>query len=185
MTYSKKELRQAFISRLRQMDLQTKKKQEAKLREQLFILPEWTSAKVVATTLSMSFELDTQPLIIHAQHKGKEVVVPRVIGKRQMEFVKLTEQTKFRQSSFGVLEPVGDDVVAVNDIDLMVVPGVAFTKSGKRLGFGGGFYDTCLAQFDHHTVALALRPQLAAEDAWESEPHDQLVDKVLTVGGQQ
>ncbi len=185
MTYSKKELRQAFISRLRQMDLQTKKKQEQGLREQLYILPEWTSAKVIATTLSMSFELDTQPLIIHAQHKGKEVVVPRVIGKRQMEFVRLTEQTQFQESSFGVLEPLGDDVVDLNQIDLMVVPGVAFTRSGKRLGFGGGFYDTCLAKFNHQTVSLALRPQIASEDAWETKPYDQSVDRILTVGGQE
>lgn len=185
MTYSKKELRQAFISRLRQMDLQTKKKQEQELCEQLYILPEWTSAKVIATTLSMSFELDTQPLIIHAQHKGKEVVVPRVIGKRQMEFVRLTEQTQFHESSFGVLEPLGDDVVGLDQIDLMVVPGVAFTSSGKRLGFGGGFYDTCLAKFNHQTVSLALRPQIASEDAWETQPYDQSVDRVLTVGDQE
>lgn len=167
------------------MDLQTKKKQEAALREQLYILPEWTSAKVIATTLSMSFELDTQPLIIHAQHKGKAVVVPRVTGKRQMEFVRLTEQTQFHQSAFGVLEPVGDEVVSLDQIDLMVVPGVAFTKSGKRLGFGGGFYDTCLAHFQQPTVSLALRPQLAAEDEWNSEPHDQRVDRVLMVGERQ
>ncbi|HIW69999.1 MAG TPA: 5-formyltetrahydrofolate cyclo-ligase [Candidatus Limosilactobacillus merdipullorum] len=167
------------------MDLQTKKKQEQELREQLYILPEWTSAKVIATTLSMSFELDTQPLIIHAQHKGKEVVVPRVIGKRQMEFVRLTEQTQFHESSFGVLEPLGDDVVGLYQIDLMVVPGVAFTSSGKRLGFGGGFYDTCLAKFNHQTVSLALRPQIASEDAWETQPYDQSVDRVLTVGDQE
>lgn len=185
MTYSKKELRQAFTSRLRQMDLQTKRKQEAVLRERLYLLPEWTSASVVATTLSMSFELDTQPLIIHAQHKGKEVVVPRVTGKRQMEFVKLTEQTQFRQSAFGVLEPLGDEVVDLSQIDLMVVPGVAFTRSGKRLGFGGGFYDACLAHFTNDTVSLALRPQLADEDAWESQSYDQRVDRVLTVGGQE
>ena len=185
MTYSKKELRQAFISRLRQMDLQTKKKQEQELREQLYILPEWTSAKVIATTLSMSFELDTQPLIIHAHHKGKEVVVPRVIGKRQMEFVRLTEQTQFHESSFGVLEPLGDDVVGLDQIDLMVVPGVAFNSSGKRLGVGGGFYDTCLAQFKHQTVSRALRPQIASEDAWETQPYDQSVDRVLTVGDQE
>ena len=182
MTYSKKELRQAFISRLRQMDLQTKKKQEASLREQLYILPEWTSANIIATTLSMSFELDTQPLIIHAQHKGKEVVVPRVTGKRQMEFVRLTEQTQFQQSAFGVLEPVDDEVVSLDQIDLMVVPGVAFTRSGKRLGFGGGFYDTCLAKFHKSTVSLALRPQMADEDEWESQPHDQRVGRVLMVG---
>ncbi len=185
MTYSKKELRQAFISRLRQMDLQTKKKQEKELREQLYILPEWTSAKVIATTLSMSFELDTQPLIIHAQHKGKEVVVPRVTGKRRMEFVRLTEQTQFQESSFGVLEPLGDEVIALDQIDLMVVPGVAFTRSGKRLGFGGGFYDACLAKFNHPTVSLALLPQMAAEDAWEQKPYDQQVGRVLTVGDQQ
>lgn len=182
MAYPKKELRQAFISRLRQMDLQTKKKQEAALLEQLYILPEWTAAKVIATTLSMSFELDTQPLIIHAQHKGKEVVVPRVTGKRQMEFVRLTEQTQFHQSSFGVLEPLGDDVIEAAGIDLMVVPGVAFTLSGKRLGFGGGFYDTYLANYPHATVSLVLRPQLAEEDDWVSGQYDRLVDKVLTVG---
>lgn len=103
--------------------------------------PEWTGAKTIAVTLSQSFEIDTAPIILHARHKGQQIVVPRTLPHRQMEFVELNEDTDFDETSFGILEPHDGKVYSPDEIDLMVVPGVAFTASGNRLGFGGGYYD--------------------------------------------
>ena len=139
MAYSKKELRQAYIARLQQLDLNTRLYEERKLASLLYDQPEWTGAKTIAVTLSQSFEIDTAPIILHARHKGQQIVIPRTLPHRQMEFVELNEDTDFDETSFGILEPHDGKVYSPDEIDLMVVPGVAFTASGNRLGFGGGY----------------------------------------------
>ncbi|MCG4787991.1 5-formyltetrahydrofolate cyclo-ligase, partial [Roseburia faecis] len=73
-----------------------------------------------------------------------------------MEFVQIDEDTEFEETGFGVLEPLAGMVLQPQEIDLIVVPGVAFTANGKRLGFGGGYYDRYLANYLGKTVSLAL-----------------------------
>lgn len=181
MTYSKNELRQAYIARLQQLDLNTRLSEEKRLTSMLFNQPEWMRAKVVALTLSQSFEIDTTPILLHARHEGRTVVVPRTLPKRQMEFVEITEDTSFVESSFGVLEPADGRVYGPDEIDLMVVPGVAFTQNGHRLGFGGGYYDRYLSRYHGETVSLALPTQLATDDEWQPDEHDQHIARVLTL----
>ena len=79
MTYTKKEMRKAYIARLQQLDLNTRVREERRLVSRLHDQPEWVSAKTVAITLSQSFEVDTAPLILHARYKGQTVVVPRTL----------------------------------------------------------------------------------------------------------
>lgn len=181
MTYSKKELRRAYIARLQQLDLNTRFREEKRLTSLLYDQPEWMDAKVVAVTMSQSLELDTAPIILHARHENRQVVVPRTLPNREMEFVALDEGTEFEETSFGVLEPVDGRVYQPDEIDLIVVPGVAFTKSGKRLGFGGGYYDRYLSKYKGETVSLAFTTQLGEEDEWESETYDQPVGRVLSL----
>ena len=181
MTYTKKEMRQAYIARLQQLDSNIKLKEERALAQKLYDQPAWLNAQVIALTLSQSFELDTAPLILRARHKGQTVVVPRTLPHRQMEFVELTEETHFGESSFGVLEPLDGRVFDKADIDLMVVPGVAFTPAGKRLGFGGGYYDRYLADYTGATVAVVLTTQVAQADEWPGETHDITVQQVVSL----
>lgn len=179
--YSKKEMRQAYIARLQQLDLNTRLKEEQRLASRLYDQPEWFNAITIGITLSQSFEINTAPIILHARHKGQRVVVPRTLAHRRMEFVILTEDTKFVESHFGVLEPTNGQILKPDEIDLMVVPGVAFTLSGKRLGFGGGYYDRYLANFHGPKLALALNTQIADEDEWQSDEFDIPVDKVINL----
>lgn len=181
MTYSKNELRQAYIARLQQLDLNTRLSEEKRLTSMLFNQPEWMRAKVVALTLSQSFEIDTAPILLHARHEGRTVVVPRTLPKRQMEFVEITESTDFVESSFGVLEPADGRAYGPDEIDLMVVPGVAFTTDGLRVGFGGGYYDRYLSKYHGDTISLALPTQLATDGEWQPDAYDQRVAKVLTL----
>jgi 5-formyltetrahydrofolate cyclo-ligase len=65
-------------------------------------------------------------------------------------------------------------------VDFMLVPGVAFTTNGARLGYGGGFYDRLLASLDGRTVRIAAAFQLQIVDQLPEGPHDQRVDQVVT-----
>lgn len=178
---SKKEMRKAYIARLQQLDLNTRLKEEQALASRLYDQPEWFGANVIGLTLSQSFEINTAPIILHARHKGQTIVVPRTLPNRQMEFVVLTESTEFNETHFGVLEPVNGEVLQPDDIDLMVVPGVAFTLSGDRLGFGGGYYDRYLAKYTGPKFAMALNTQIAEENEWSKDDFDIPIDKVINL----
>lgn len=185
MTASKNGIRQAYIARLRQLDPTTRQREEQKLYAKLFSQQEWLTARSVAVTMSMGFEIDTHPIILRGQEEGKQILVPRTLPKHQLEFVTIDEASQFEETHFGVLEPVNGDVWPAEQIDLIVVPGVAFTKSGKRLGFGGGYYDRYLQHYSGRTLSLALDVQLAAEDAWTSDNTDVQIGGVISTGDEQ
>ena len=170
-----------LLARLQQLDQNTRLREQHRLAQKLYDLPQWTNAKTVALTMSQSFELDTAPLILHARHEGKRVLVPRTLPKRQMEFVQIDEDTEFEETGFGVLEPLAGKVLQPQEIDLIVVPGVAFTADGKRLGFGGGYYDRYLANYLGQTVSLALTTQLADAAEWPVEDHDVMIGQVVNL----
>lgn len=183
MTYSKKEMRRAYIARLQQLDMNTRLHEEHRLASIIFDNQDWLGAETIALTMSHSFEIDTAPLILHARHLGQRVVVPRTLPKRQMEFVNIDEGTDFKETSFGVLEPEDGQVVQPDDIDLMVVPGIAFTLQGDRLGFGGGYYDRYLDKYHGKTVSLALTTQVAQPNEWNEDEHDHRIDHVISLVG--
>ena len=98
-----------------------------------------------------------------------------------MEFVALNEDTEFVETDFGVLEPKDGRIYKPEEIDLMIVPGVAFTKSGRRIGFGGGYYDRYLSKYSGKTISLSFTTQLAEENEWQSDQYDKHVNKVLSL----
>ncbi|GBG94108.1 5-formyltetrahydrofolate cyclo-ligase [Ligilactobacillus salitolerans] len=144
----------------------------------------WQNAKTIGLTLSNPGEFDTQPLIGLANAVGKRVVVPRTRPARKMDFCQLTPQTPLVLTKFGVYEP-DEQIAAVNkeQIDLLVVPGLAFSAAGDRIGFGGGFYDRFLADYRGIVVSCAEPKRFFAEKNWASEDTDQLIANVLTVSG--
>lgn len=182
MTDTKRALRRAFLARLQELDRTTRARENRQLASQLSDYQPWLQAKTVALTMSQSFEVDTNQIILAARAQGKVVAVPRTLPQRQMEFVAVGDETEYREAHFGVLEPVNGRVLTKNELDLIVVPGLAFTREGLRLGFGGGYYDRYLADYHGVTVALALATQLAEAGAWPVDDFDVTIGRVLTTG---
>lgn len=180
MTDTKRTLRKAYLARLQELDRDTLHRESRQLASRLFDYQPWLMAKVVALTMSQSFEVDTSQIVLAARAQGKLVTVPRTLPNRQMEFVAIDEDTEYQETHFGVLEPVNGRVLTKNEMDLMVVPGLAFTRNGLRLGFGGGYYDRYLADYHGATVALALATQLAEAGEWPVDDFDVAIDRVLT-----
>lgn len=182
-TLTKKEARGRFLVLMARHSPQ-RRKQEGMLVRRLLGSPEWAEAGTIALTLSMPDEIGTRPLVQAAWERGAHVVIPATFPGRRMEFFPYAPDTRLVRSRFGVLEPaVRDSPVPARDIDLLVVPGLAFTASGQRLGFGGGFYDRYLARSHprSRTVSLALPFQMAPERLWTPEGTDIPIDRVLTL----
>lgn len=150
------------------------------LYEQLFNSQEFMDAKVIGITVNMANEIPTLPIIKEAYRNNKTVVVPRTLPDFKMEFVKLDEQTKLEKTKFGVKEPINGQVYPKNKIDLIIVPGVAFTKAGHRLGFGAGFYDRYLKEYHGNTISLAALPQYFDQPIWKVDEFDVTIDKIIS-----
>ena len=91
-------------------------------------------------------EVQTQELLDELSVQGKVVLLPRVTSDTDMELRRYTGRHDLQRGAFGILEPVGDVFSALADIDVAVIPGMAFDSDGHRLGRGKGYYDRFLAQ---------------------------------------
>ncbi|WP_282709077.1 5-formyltetrahydrofolate cyclo-ligase [Ligilactobacillus sp. Marseille-Q7487] len=157
----------------------------AKLQAKLLQTSAWKEAKTVALTLSTNLELDTKSLILTALNAQKQVVLPQTLPGNQMRFIEMTESTTFKKTAFGVIEPNGslETTLPKDQIDLIIVPGVAFSANGKRVGYGGGFYDRYLKDYRGVTIALADELRFFPEPLWQIDATDVDVDYVITVNG--
>lgn len=145
---------------------------------QLFNCQLWQDASTVAVTMSMENELNTQPIIDMAINVGKKVFIPRVSKKDLLWFD--YSKNRLSKSNFGILEPNQEVNFAhnLNEIDLMIVPGVAFTPDNYRVGYGAGFLDRVLSEYSKDTISLVLPPQLI--DNFSRKQWDMPVKNMLT-----
>lgn len=105
----------------------------------------WRSAGCVLLYRSLPDELSTVGLANGAWRDGKRVAMPRVVGPGQLALHEVKAWTQLRPGTFGIHEPAAAlPTIEPAAIDLAVVPGVAWTREGHRLGRGGGFYDRLL-----------------------------------------
>lgn len=140
----------------------------------------WKSAKTVALTVSTAEEIDTRPLFVLAWSAGKRVVVPKTFPKGRMEFFEVGPESRYVLTGFGVFEPRDTaEPVPCDGIDLVIVPGLAFTPEGRRLGYGGGFYDRFLKRYGGMTLALADSSRLFLKPEWGEDEFDVMVQNVL------
>lgn len=172
----KAELRKKILQEMKAIPREQKQFIDQALTEGLLQHPFYQEAKVIATYLSFPHEFQTQELIEQALKDGKKVLIPKTYPKGCMDFVVYDPQ-QLVKTSFGLLEPQGDlEVVDASQIDLIHVPGLAFTTEGYRIGYGGGYYDRYLEQFSGHTLSTVYPCQIRD---FSPENHDIPVQEVL------
>ena len=172
----KAELRKKILQEMKTLSQEQKQAMDRDLTERFLQHPFYQEAKVIATYLSFPHEFQTQELIEQALKDGKKVLIPKTYPKGRMEFVVYHPQ-QLVKTSFGLLEPQGDlEVVEPSQIDLIHVPGLAFTTEGYRIGYGGGYYDRYLEHFAGHTMSTIYPCQV---QEFNSEDHDIAVQEVL------
>ena len=172
----KAELRKQVLQEMKAISQEQKQFIDQTLTERLLHHPFYQEAKVIASYLSFPHEFQTQELIEQALKDGKKVLIPKTYPKGRMDFVVYDSQ-QLVKTSFGLLESQGDlEVVDASQIDLIHVPGLAFTTEGYRIGYGGGYYDRYLKHFPGHTLSTIYPCQV---QQFMPENHDIPVQEVL------
>lgn len=136
--------------------------------------PQYATATSVMAFVGCKGEPDTDPLFARLAADGKRLLLPRVEEGR---LVVCDGTGPLTISSFGVSEPIGPPV-PLSEVDFVIVPGLAFTAEGVRLGYGAGFYDRFLPQLSVPNAGVCFTEQLV--DELPTEPHDVRVQQVIS-----
>ncbi len=137
----------------------------------------YRNARTVYGYLPYNQEVRTVPMLQQALRDGKRVAVPKVYGD-EMRFIYMEDLSQVAKGYAGIPEPIADGPIADDPTALVLMPGLAFDKTGRRIGYGGGFYDKFLAREPGHpTLALCYGFQMM--DELETDEFDVPVDCVL------
>ena len=153
--------------------------------EKFAALDEYAAARTVMFYVDVRSEVRTRPLLLSALEHGKRVVVPYCIDE-VLELFLLEGMKELDVGTLGISEPKtelrsrADRKVDVLQLDLIMVPGVAFDRRGGRVGHGKAYYDKLLARARRDTPLVALAFECQLFPHVPTEPHDVFMDKVIT-----
>ena len=171
----KKAVRQMVRAEIAKLSSEEKNRLSADIFTRICRLERVQSASTIALFVSLADEPQSA-FAIEQLSLGKRIVVPRIEGN-EMEFYNISEG--LQRGAFGIMEPTGTTLIEPNEIDVMIVPGVVFTRNGARCGRGKGFYDKYLSRngFRAYTIGVCYPCQVVEE--LPSEPHDKILDEVI------
>ncbi|MBC6974474.1 5-formyltetrahydrofolate cyclo-ligase [Bacillus sp. Xin] len=181
MKEEKVRLRKKIVEQMNALSKEQHKTLSEQIVFSLYEQKEWRDAQTIGITLSMEHEVNTYVIIKQAWREGKKVVVPKCNREtRTMTFRQITNFDQLETVYMSLREPIPALTVEIeaNEIDLLFVPGVAYTRRGERIGYGGGYYDRYLLQYEGKTLSLAFGFQIV--NYIPTEPFDQNVQKIIT-----
>lgn len=155
------------------------------IADKLFDMDEYKSAETVFVYVSYGTEVDTKKIIKKMLTDGKRVAVPLCDTESHTMSLILTDGLeRLTKGAYGIYEPNRDEVlrgemteITESQVDLAIVPGLCFDVNGNRLGYGGGYYDRFLENFNGFSVGLAFSD--CVTEFLYTEEHDCRVNRVI------
>ena len=192
MPLGKKQVRQSLQSLLTGLDTEYIKLTSRLVSRHVLSLEQYHRAKSLCFFASMGHEFDTSFLLGDALDRGRVCFLPRVlrIGKKDAEMVmlrvySLEDFNTFEKNAWGIPEPP-DEVErreGIQDVDVIVMPGMAFDRQGHRLGYGKGFYDRFIHSCPRKPLLIApVLPEQLIEKV-PVDPWDVSMDFIVTLEG--
>lgn len=184
MPPSKAEIRQQMLTRRRALPPDEAAERSAAVCARVEALPAFSRAPLVlAYVASKDNEADTRPLLERLLAEGRAAAVPWVAGRGTMGWSHIARLEDLAPGRFGILEPVpGRRIPVTPEADsVCLVPGLAFTRDGARIGYGGGYFDRFLADYPGLSIGLAYDFQVTG--GLPREPWDQPVNMVAAESG--
>ena len=139
-------------------------------------LKEYKESNLVLTYVSLKDEVDTFKLIEYSLKIGKKVAVPKCEGDI-IKFYLISNLTDLKKGKFNILEPTTNKLVTNFENSICIVPGIAFDKNNNRIGYGRGFYDKFLQNYNGIKIGLAYSECICEEI--DIEKTDIKMDKIV------
>jgi 5-formyltetrahydrofolate cyclo-ligase len=175
-------LRTHYLKLLKEQNKEDVLRKSRLIAEQLWKLPAVQQARSILFYASSSFEVDTLLMIEKACFLGKRVALP-IVEQNQRKLIPtlISSMEDVHKGTYGIDEPLLDPnkALALKDLDVVIVPGLAFDKQYHRLGRGAGYYDRFLSTLPKtvSTVGLAFDFQLT--ESLPTEAHDMRLQHVI------
>lgn len=171
----KKLLRKEMKERRAALSHELRKKEEQERLLLLFSMAEFEAAQTLFCYWSFGSEFPTDAIIKEAKRRGKRVAYPKICGVNLHFYA--DEPTE--KGPFGILEPKGENEAIPCVSDFLLVPALAFSKDGFRLGYGGGYYDRYIASLEERPFCCGIGYSCQEVKEIYKEPHDRPLDKVI------
>ena len=181
----KKQMREMALARRDAMLPAARTAASHAIIEKVCTLPNYQEASVVLIYIGFGSEIETQTLFEHILADAKMAVLPRVDRASQSLILhvvrNMSELVPGKWGTWGICEPHAEaPSMLINDIEFMLMPGVAFDRSGNRLGYGRGYYDKLLSAASPALARVAAGFACQIVDAVPAGPNDQKIDMIIT-----
>jgi 5-formyltetrahydrofolate cyclo-ligase len=181
-SHRKRALRAELRERRRQQGARERESATEAITSRLIGLAESSGARSLAAYLSSSDEPNVRPFLAWTRRQGIRVLMPISRDDGLLDWVVLGDDDDEREGLFGMPEPVGEVLgpIAINDVDLIVVPAASVDRTGMRMGWGRGYFDRTLGSMERCPPVYAVVFDHELVDSVPSEVHDKRVDGVIT-----
>jgi len=177
---TKKQMRSKILLRLKTQKEEDRNRKSKFIKDKLFRASVFKKAKIVMFYISFDGEVNTQGMIKEAHRLGKIVAVPVCKGNRiTIRPCLLRNKAKVKKGPYGICEPAVKKYIKLEDLDLVIVPGIAFDKKGNRLGRGKGCYDYFLKRVTGDTASIGLAFDFQILPSLPATTQDVSVNKII------
>lgn len=175
----KKEIREKYLAIRKNIINREEKTKE--IVDRLLNDSTYQKANTIALFKSFNFEVDTNSIIDISLSNNKVVALPR-IEQDEIVFYKIDSKSILVKNKYKIEEPISkkDNYIEKENIDLVIVPGLCFDRSGNRLGYGKGFYDRFLSGTSIRTIAICFDEQLLDEGLLPVSNGDVKIEEIIT-----
>lgn len=178
---SKSKIRKRILNVRNNMSKEDVKKNSNAIMDKITSLDIYKHSKVVFIYMDFKNEVITSNLIKHMLSEKKRVVIPYTDSINTVLIPsEITKESDLKQNSFGYFEPKSILPVNIEEIDLVIVPGVVFDKNLNRIGFGKGYYDKILNRLKPSAKKIALAHDFQVLEDIPAEEHDVKMDMIIT-----
>ncbi|WP_265443012.1 5-formyltetrahydrofolate cyclo-ligase [Acetivibrio straminisolvens] len=182
----KRELRKEALNIRKELSAMEVVQKSKLITEKLISFDGFHKSKCIMAYMDFKNEVMTGFLIDHCLNLGKTVVLPLIDSmdgvKKIFPYALIDRERGLKPGTYGILEPVKEfsERIDPKDIDLVVVPGVAFDVKGGRIGYGAGYYDVFLREVREDCLKVGIAFEIQVFPSIPKEEHDILMDAVIT-----
>lgn len=180
----KKEFRKKIIELRKGKDINFIKSNSNIITQKLLDLDYIKNAKTIMLYLDFNNEVMTSDLVIKLIDSGKKVASPvTILSEKKLIPYQITDlKNGIQYSTYNIREPKPEccSIIDINDLDVIIIPAVAYDKDCYRLGYGGGFYDRFLQNINLNTITIGVAFDLQVFDKIPKEAHDAQLDYIIT-----